>query len=270
MVYHIVTGDFAAEAIRKGLAGSPDSAEHSIVVLKDILNVGPLLKRDGQRFSDLRTQFWHEVAPADKPLVVDDLERLLTTCNELSRFEAHELWIWTGGLPADICAYYLLMRYASRYIGKLNIVNTGGLPFLDDNGRLFFPRSIAELNAREIGKALKLVRPITASEAETDKDEWDKLVHENGGIRVLEGARKLVSKPIDLCDKQLLAFCTGQFQKANKIISLAMAQFNMPVGDLFLGWRLKKMVDDGRLQLQGDANGLPKEFEIKLHDGTLL
>ena len=35
-------------------------------------------------------------------------------------------------------------------------------------------------------------------------------------------------------------------------------------GDLYLGWRLRKMVDIGRLQVQGETNKTLKDFEVKL------
>jgi len=270
MVYHIITGDHAGDALKNALSTISDN-EYKLLVIKDIFNVGPLLKKEGQRFSEMRSQFWQEVNINEKhPVVVDDLERLLLTCNELSKFEHHELWIWMAALPADVCTYYLVMKYAGKYLGKVKVLNINGLPFLDDSGKLFFPKSIAELNVREITKAMKLVRTVNAGEVETDIEEWDRLIAENGGIRLNEGSKKIISKDISHYDKLLLVCCLPHFQKAAKIVNTAMLQHVMPVGDLFLGWRLRKMAEEGKLQIQGDITRTLKDFEVKLHDGTLL
>jgi hypothetical protein len=52
--------------------------EGTVLVVKDVLCVGPLQKEEGQKFSELRSAFWQEVAPNEKaPIQVDDMERLL-------------------------------------------------------------------------------------------------------------------------------------------------------------------------------------------------
>ena len=48
-----------------------------------------------------------------------------------------------------------------------------------------------------------------------------------------------------------------------------LAKFNLPPGDLYLGWRLRKMAEAGKLELQGDTAKSLKDFEVKLPgDGT--
>ena len=149
------------------------------------------------------------------------------------------------------------------------MVNIAGLPFLDENGKVFFPKSLGEIKPRELVKARKLARMVTPAELEVDGDEWKKLVEQNAGNRILEGGKRILSKPDEHYDNQLLGFCTHQFQKASKVINQALSKFTLPPGDLYLGWRLRKMADAGRLELQGDtAKGL-KDFDVKLPgDGT--
>ncbi|HTN17271.1 MAG TPA: DUF1835 domain-containing protein, partial [Chitinophagaceae bacterium] len=63
MTYHFIVGDHAAKQLTDGLAQQDNV---SIIVLKDILNVGPLVKEEGQTFSELRSSFWQTVAPHEK------------------------------------------------------------------------------------------------------------------------------------------------------------------------------------------------------------
>jgi hypothetical protein len=94
-------------------------------------------------------------------------------------------------------------------------------------------------------------------------------VEENAGIRVHEGGKKLRSVGEDHYDNQLVSFCSQQFQKASKIVNQALSKFAVPTGDLYLGWRLRKIAESGRLQIQGDTTKMLKDFDVKLPGGDV-
>jgi hypothetical protein len=269
MIYHIVTGDLASASLKEAIAMNTEM-EGEILVIKDVLSVGPLQKEEGQKFSELRTVFWQQVAPNDKnPIHADDLDRLLQTGNELSKNESDKVWVWVAPWPADICTYHWMLQYLGKYIGRLYVINIAGLPFLDEDGKVFFPRSIAEIQPKELVKARRLARLVTPAELEVDGDEWKKIVKENAGIRTLEGGKRLLSKNEDYYDNQLISFVSQQYQKASKIVGQALSKFNIPTGDMYLGWRLRKMVEADRLQLQGDVSKTLKDYEVRLPSGLL-
>ena len=264
MIYHIVTGDLAANQLAQAVEQEP-LMQGNIVIIRDVLSVGPLLKAEGQKFSELRSEFWQDVVGGDKlPVQVDDLERLLQTGNELSQRESDRIWLWVAPIPADACTYFWAVKYLGKYAGRISVVNIEGLPFLDEQGKLFFPKSIAELHPKELVKARKLARLVSPAEIEADSDEWQQLVNENAGIRTQQGGKKLISRPESYYDAQLMSFCSQQYQKASRIVGQALAKFNIPTGDLYLGWRLRKLAESGRLLLQGDAGKALKDFEVRL------
>ncbi len=270
MIYHFVVGDLAAQPLTEAMQ-TEASLNGEIIIIRDLFNLGPLQKLEGQKFSELRTNFWLEVTKQEKlEPEIDDIDRMLRAGNELSKNENASIWIWVAPLPADICTYFWLLKYLSKYKERLYIVNIAGLPFLDSNGKLFFPKSIAEIPAKEMLKARKLARKIALSEVEVDGDEWNRLTQENTAIRTLEGGKKIVSRQAEYYDNQILSICTPQFQKASKVISLTLSKFNIPTGDLFIGYRIRKLIEQNRLQIQGDLNKGFKDFEVKLHDGKLL
>ena len=269
MIYHIVCGDVASGPLAEAISTEP-TMEGEIVVMKDVLSVGPLKKEEGQKFSELRSAFLQEVINSEKNLVhVDDLERLLTVGNELSKNENAKIWIWMAPWPADICMYFWAIKYFARYQGRVFVLNIAGLPFLDAEGKIFFPRSIGDILPRELVKARKLARIVTPAEFELDAEEWGRLVEENAPIRTHEGGKKIVSRKEDFYDKDIISFCSLQYQKASRIISQALSKFTLPPGDLYLGWRLRKMAETDKLRLQGDVHKGLKDFEVMLHDGTL-
>ncbi len=264
MIYHITVGDLAAAPLKEAI-GLEASMQGEVFVLKDILHVGPILKDEGTTFSAMRSAFWQQVIVNDKnPVEVNDMEKLLELSNEMFKEESIKAWVWMAPTPADVCAYFWMLKYLSKHMGRLYIVNIANLPFLDENGKVFYPKNISEIQPKELVKARRLARQVTPAEVEIDTEDWSRIMQENSGIRSFEGGKKLVSRSEEYYDDHLVSFCSQQFQKASRIIGQAINKFGIPTGDLYLGWRLRKMAEAGRLQLQGDISKTLKDYDVKL------
>ena len=269
MIYHIVVGDVAGDRLKETIANE-ESMAGEVLVLRDILHIGPIQKAEGQTFSEMRSAFWNEVVNNEKnPIQVDDMERLLEVSKQMFDDDTIQAWYWMAPWPADVCGFHWVMPYLSKHATRFHLLNIAGLPFLDANGKVHYPKSIGEILPRELVKARKLARLVTPSEVEIDGEEWRKLVEDNSGIRVHEGGKKLRSVSEDHYDNQLVSFCSQQYQKASKIVTQALTKFNVPTGDYYLGWRLRKMAEAGKLQLQGDVTKMLKDFDVKLPGGDV-
>ena len=269
MIYHIVVGDVAGDRLKETIMNEPSMAGE-VLVLKDILHVGPIQKNEGQTFSETRSAFWNEVVNNEKhPIQVDDMERLLEVSKKMFDDDTIQAWYWMAPWPADVVGFHWVMPYISKHATRFYLLNIAGLPFLNEQGKVFYPKSFGEILPKEIIKARRLARLVTPSEVEIDGEEWRKLVEDNSGIRVHEGGKKLKSVSEDQYDNQLISFCSQQYQKASKIVNQGLSKFNIPTGDLYLGWRLRKMAEAGRLQLQGDTTKALKDFDVKLPGGEV-
>jgi hypothetical protein len=246
---HIIVGDHAAKPLLEAIS-QDENLNGEILVLKDILHVGPL-RIAGIPFSEARSTFWNQVnAGIGETVLVDDLERLMQLSTRLSNDEGIRLYFWMAPCPADVAAYFWLLQYLKKHAGRLSLININGLPFLDGEGKLFYPDSIGHLPVKEIIKAQKLSRVLTPSEWETDGEEWKKLSEENAGVRVLEGGKKLSGKGLDFYDEKLLLTVTQQAQKAGKLIHQSITKYGIPTGDSFLSWRLQELADGGKIVLE--------------------
>jgi hypothetical protein len=264
MIYHFVVGDMAAEPLKEAVLLEP-SMQGEVVVLKDILHVGPLQKDEGQSFSELRTGFWQNVVANEKNFMpVDDMERLLEISAAMFKDEEIKAWFWMAPAPADVSAYHWMLPYLSKHMGRFYLLNITGLPFLDEQGKIYYPKSISEILPKELVKARRLARLVTHAEVEVDTDEWRKLVEENARIRVHEGGKRLTSKTEDHYDNQLLSFCSQQFQKASKIVRQALSKYHIPTGDVYLGWRLRRLAEEGKIVIQGDSTRALNEYDVRL------
>ncbi len=264
MIYHFVVGDEAAKPLQEAILNEPSIAGE-VIVLKDILHVGPLQKTDDMTFSQMRSAFWQEVVVHDKtPVVVDDMERLLTCSKAMYDDDTIQVWFWMAPGPADVCAYYWVLPYLSKHAGRFSLVNIAGLPFLDENGKVYFPKNISAILPRELVKARRLARLVTPAETEVDTEEWRRLTEENAAIRTHEGGKKIISRDETHYDSQLTGFCTQQPQKASRIISQVLTKHQNPTGDLYLGWRLRQLVQNGTLEANGDITKSFKDFDVRL------
>ncbi len=270
MIFHIIVGDMASAPLKEAVALEPQMAG-TVVVLKDLLHLGELVKAEGQSFSDLRSAYWNKVIPHEKtPILTNDLERVLDISTQLHNSDVATAWIWLAPSPADVSAYHWLLGYLGKHREKLRVVNIAGLPFLDENGKLYYPKNFSQILPKEIVKARRLARQLTAGELEVDSYEWQKLVEENAGVRIHEGGKKLVSKTDDYYDKAILSICSEQFQKASKVIKQTLSKMEVPTGDLWLVWRIRTLIVQGQLIAQGDSNKAMNEFEIRLPGEPLI
>jgi hypothetical protein len=95
-----------------------------------------------------------------------------------------------------------------------------------------------------------------------DPDEWTKLCNEDKGVRLLEGGKKLSQADYSFYDQELSTFITKDWQKASRIITHFLNKGKNTTGDVYLLWRLKKMIADGFVDAQGEIKNM-KDFEIK-------
>lgn len=267
MIYHLVVGDMAAEPLREAIQNEP-SMEGEVFVLKDLLHIGPIKRGEQQKFSDLRSAYWQQMILDEKePPVIDDQERLIAMSNKLRENEEAQVWFWMAPWPADVCAYHWTLLQLQKYLDRFHLLNLAGLPFLDEEGKVFYPKNVSEIQPKELIKARKLARAVTPAELEVDGTEWEKLVEENAGIRVLEGGKKLTSKEEGHYDSTLKGLLQQQYQKAHKVVYNALRKHDVPTADTHLGWRLCVMAEAGELQLEGDTTKTLKDYSVKLPGG---
>jgi len=164
----------------------------------------------------------------------------------------------------DVTGYFWLMPQLKTYQGRLMILYLNNLPFINEKGQLFYPNTIHEILPKEAVKAQKLARPITLSEFEVDPDEWKKIAEENAMVRILEGGKKIVGEEESFYDKEILKNLTGEWQKATRVLSNTLHRMKIKTGDVFLMWRMKHLINEGKIEVLGDVSKGWKEFDVRL------
>jgi hypothetical protein len=165
----------------------------------------------------------------------------------------------------DVCSYFWLMRQLNEYQGRVMVLYLNNLPFLNEKGQLFYPTTIHQILPKEILKAKKLARSITLSEFEVDPDEWNRLVAENGMVRILEGGKKIASRDETFFDVEILKNISGEWQKAWRVLSNTLNHLKIKTGDVFIMWRVKELIQGGKAEAIGDTNKSWKDFDVRLN-----
>lgn len=272
---HIVFETANIDALSKAFE-LDESLKGDIIEIKDDYAVGPVIDIYDEYGYQQRRDWWKELlqhSPHEEQLnIVDDkltvhhlLKRLDEPFDEAQGDKQEEVWIWMGQNQHDVCGYYWLMSQLKNYQGRIQVLYLNNLPFINEKGNIFYPTHLYEIQPKEFLKAKKLARQITLSEFELDPDEWKKLCNENAVVRILEGGKKIVGKEESFYDKDVLSGVTAEFQKLSKVLHTIFSKIKIQTGDVFLVWRIKKLIEEGKIEMQGDWEKGWKEVEIKLN-----
>jgi len=245
-----------------------ETLKGDVVEIKDEWGVGPLNGLDTEEGWKSREDWWRLLLK-DSPYgdqhagSFDDRETVKNLKETLTADTALQAWIWMGQNQHDVTGYYWLMPQLREYQGRLMIVYLNNLPFINEKGQLFYPLSVHDILPKEAVKAKKLARPITLSEFEVDPDEWKKIAEENATVRILEGGKKIVGKQETFYDNEILKNLTPEWQKATRVLSNTLHRMKIKTGDVYIMWRMKQLIQDGKIEVLGDINKGWKEFDIK-------
>ncbi|MCW3466809.1 DUF1835 domain-containing protein [Chitinophaga nivalis] len=281
---HIVFGQPAVTVLGEAVA-MDEKMQGEILYFEDDLSVGPLFILDTKDGQAARKLWWQqlagiqpqpaavtteETAPPSQPVATPEEEETPGDADRFRSLKARlkeepelEVWIWAGQNARDVCGYYWLVSQLYDFAGRIHIIYLNNLPFLNEKGGVFYPTHLHQILPKEFLKAKKLARPISLAEYELDGEEWHRLMNENGGIRLLEGGKKIRGEATAFYDKELVTQSGKEFVKAWKVVQQVTGKLKYPVMDQFLGWRLKELIREGKLESKGELKTI-RDFEVKL------
>ncbi|MFN5135074.1 MAG: DUF1835 domain-containing protein [Chitinophagaceae bacterium] len=270
---HIVFNEADVAVLQQAIE-LDETLQGEVLLVRDDYAAGPIKDIFSEEGIEARKSWWREVlsggdgdGSVDKG-IVDDNKLVADLIAKLDADAEEKVWIWAAQNKHDVSGYYWLMSQLKAYQGRIYILYLNNLPFINEKGNIFYPEWISHIQPKEMLKAKKLSRLITASEFEVDPDEWTKLCNEEKGVRLLEGGKKLIQKEVEFYDSELKTYITGDWQKASKVIHNFLHKAKHTTGDLFLLWRLKQLLATDVYDVQGSVKNM-KDFEVKKKAGVL-
>lgn len=270
---HVVFQQADVHTLKKAIE-LDETLAGDVIQIRDDFAVGPIENLDTEDGWAARENWWRNLlndSPyANENLVgsFDDRKTVEEIKLRLNENEKEELWIWMGQNQHDVCSYYWVISQLKDYQGMVVILYFNNLPFINDKGQIFYPTSLHEILPKEFLKAKKLNRKVTLSEFEVDPDEWKRLSTENAMVRILEGGKKIVGKEESFYDKEVLSGLSSDWQKGNRAMQSVLGKMKIKTGDVFLLWRMKKLAEEGKIEINGDTSKSWKDFEVKLKTAT--
>jgi hypothetical protein len=264
---HIVFQQADVDVLKKAMA-LDETLSGEVVEIKDEWGVGPLDGLDTDEGWKAREDWWRELlkdSPYGEKLVgsFDDRETVKQLKEQLDADITLEAWIWMGQNQHDVTGYYWLMPQLRAYQGRVMILYLNNLPFINEKGQIFYPATIHEILPKEAVKAKKLARPVTLSEFEVDPDEWKKIAAENAAVRILEGGKKITGKDISFYDGEILKNITPEWQRAWRVLSNTLHRMKIKTGDVYIMWRMKQLIAEGKIEAMGEVSKGWKEFDVR-------
>ncbi len=264
---HIVFNESEVD-LMKQVIELDETLAGEIVQIKDDFAIGPIAGIDTDEGWQARLD-WHrkllEGSPYGTDIVgsFDDRQTVKELKEKLDNNPEEQIWIWMGQNQHDVSGYYWLMPQFREYQGRIMVLYMNNLPFINEKGQIFYPSWLHEIQAKEFLKAKKLARPVTLSEFEIDPDEWRKMTEENAVVRILEGGKKIAGKEESFYDNEIIKNITGDWQKATRVLSNTLNRMKVKTGDVFLMNRLKQMIADGKVEVNGEVTKGWKDFDVR-------
>lgn len=268
---HIVFEPSGADVLKKSIT-LDESLDGEILVIKDDFAAGPVANIYEAEGFQARKAWWQtvlEYSPyIDQLDIVDDKMTVHQLKKKLEETE-ESVWIWMGQNPHDVCGYYWLISQLADYQGRIQVIYLNNLPFINEEGGIFYPQYLHQIQPKEFLKAKRLARPVTLSEFELDPDEWRKICREDEMVRILEGGKKIASKDVTFFDKDILAALGEKTVKLPRLLSSLLPKMPIKTGDAFLVWRIRELVYAGRILCDGSWEKGWKDIALKDTKGEL-
>jgi Domain of unknown function (DUF1835)/Protein of unknown function len=262
---HIVFNE-SEVALMKKVVELDETMSGEVIQIKDDFAVGPLAAIETEEGWNARLEWWRGLvkdAGHNEASVGSFDDRIEEIKTKLKENAEEEVWIWMGQNQHDVCGYFWLMSQLGNFQGRVMVLYLNNLPFINDKGQIFYPSWLHEIQPKEFIKAKKLCRPITLSEFEVDPDEWKKLCEENATVRILEGGKKIAGQEETFYDSEIMKNLTGEWQKASRLLTITLHRMKIKTGDVFILWRMKQLIDAGRIEIAGDMNKGWKDVDVK-------
>ncbi|HVT85343.1 MAG TPA: DUF1835 domain-containing protein [Chitinophagaceae bacterium] len=264
---HIVFNGSEMELMKEVIA-MDNSLAGTVIQVRDDFAVGPLKNITEEEGWQERLSWCKELlkgSPYENDPIsqFDDRETVKEIKNKLNDDPNEQVWIWAGQNQHDVCGYYWLISQLKEFQGRVMIIYLNNLPFINEKGQLFYPSWLHEIQPKELLKAKRLVRPVTLSEFEVDPDEWKKICEENAIVRILEGGKKIIGKDETFYDGEILKNVSAEWQKATRLLSNTLHRIKIKTGDVFLMWRMKQLISQGKIEVLGNMEDGWKAFDVR-------
>jgi len=266
---HIVFGDSSNGILKYYFENKQSKYNDEIIAFREDLSIGSLHEIDteeglGKRFTWLReihkAVFAYEYSESYEKACMNSYEMLKNIG------EDNPVIIWHGENTADqVGVRYLCASLRNRELYEVNVSES----YMESyDGRRYRPRAFGECRPEEVDQLILTIKKMEEKRCHDLRIEWEVLRTSRENLRILYND-KIIGVDEDFYDQEIIANCTFNFKMAARVIGKTMGESNQFVGDTYIDWRVRKLVESGKIEYRGKCETM-RDYEIRvpgsLHD----
>ncbi|MGX9292461.1 DUF1835 domain-containing protein [Bacillus sp. A015] len=276
MMIHIVFGAAPAGSLKQALREMKQDQADDIIAFDDIYSIGPLLhlhEHEGQakRKEWLRNVISNEFGHFDD--MVNDQHRMLQQIKDIK--DGSRILIWTGSNAHEqIGLRYAIYLLKEKRI-ELSLINTTTAfdQLFNTNTRIMILRHAGEITSEKfkiLYGSKEHIYTVAKEERERLQNEWLSFAKENHTLRIWQKGQT-ISVPEDEFDAYLVKMAKrvqqseseGEYIKTPRLIGEVIGYLEQYIGDDFIEYRLKTLIDQGIFDMIGRRTSM-RYYSIKL------
>ncbi|MGI1831494.1 DUF1835 domain-containing protein [Bacillus safensis] len=273
---HIVFGASAAGSLKQALIEMKRNRFEEVITFDDTYSIGPLWQlhnREGQanRIEWLRNVMSNEFGYFDD--MVNDQHRMLQQIKEIKA--GSRILIWAGSNAHEqIGLQYAVYLLKEKSI-ELSVINTTTAfdQLFNTNTRRMDIRHSGEITSEKLKvlyRSKEHIHTVSTEERERLQNEWLSFAKENHTLRIWKKGQA-ISVPEDEFDAYLVKMAKRvhqsepeeEFIKTPRLIGEVIGHLDQYIGDDFIEYRLKTLIDKGIFDMKGKRTSM-RYYSIKL------
>lgn len=263
---HIVFGDSAAGILKYFLGENETEFSGNLICFREDFAVGPICEIDTKDGFEKRMEWFKVVFQKTGQIewfeeysrgVRDSYERIG------SILKGSKIVVWHGENASDqvglryVCSLLDENDMYEIEVSKAYTVSRG------EHG--YIPISLAEIAPEDIGGIISQVRKLESEKHSRLKAEWESLRESEENLRILSG-EKIFEVNEEYYDDEILSSCTFNFKKAARVIGRTMGNSDQMIGDLYVDYRLRRLIEDKKVEYRGNLQSM-RDFEVRVAYG---
>jgi uncharacterized protein DUF1835/uncharacterized protein DUF3658 len=260
---HIVFGDSAAGTLNYFFQNNENEYNGKIINFREDASIGPIYEIDTEDGLKKRIEWFKkifkEISAND---YFEDIEKgFLNMYKSIKNIKRDsKIVIWHGENTGDQVGFrYLCSILKNRELYEVNVSESY---IRDYNNNRYNPRTLAEYAPEEIYNVILTIKKLRKEKYNDLTNDWDVLRTSKEKLRILKN-NEIIEVDENYYDNDILSHCTFNFNNAAKIVGITMGNSHHLVGDTYLDYRVRKLIDSGKLEYKGNFKNL-RDFEIKI------
>jgi hypothetical protein len=260
---HIVFGDSAAGTLKYFFKHNESEYKGEIINFREDHSIGPIYEIDREIGLQKRIRWFKEMF---KEVCIEeyfeDIEKeFADTYESIKNIDENaKIIIWHGENTRNQVG----LRYLSTILKNKEVyeINVSDSYIGDYNGNYYVPRDFAECPPEEINKFVLTMKKIKVEKWNRFMNDWENLRKSKEYLRILEDG-EIIGVDESYYDQEILSNCTFNFKRAARIIGATMGKSDQSVGDTFIDYRVRKLIESRKIEYRGKLQTM-RDFEIRL------